>query len=358
MVSDLISPTSNTWKENVIKSVFDRNQANRILCVPLPNIALPDTVIWRGERTGEFSVKYGYKMLNDCIGDDPSRHLHSEQHVFFNKLCQANIPSIIKITVWRFAKNYLLCNGGPESVDHLVQQCEVSVQVFAALHINLPTRPLDQQWLEWLSHFSLSLSLSDCIILFIAIWAIWGLRNKIMHNNNRIDLPSLLTFIKSYARDYAAAQPSISPTISSLDERIVIRNHKGMLMVAATFPSSFISDHCVAEAKACEQAVDLTYELNFRRVIFEGDSPTVLRKPCSPAKDMSLISMIIKSVKTKTESFDKVTFQHRPRNCNKVAHLIAQLGHSSFDTFIWMEEAPPPIEELIKKDRWSTAPPI
>ncbi|KAK8672203.1 hypothetical protein V6N13_110576 [Hibiscus sabdariffa] len=257
-------------------------------------------------------------MLNGCIGDDPSRHLHSEQHVFFNRLWRANIPSKIKITVWRFTKNYiptlsnlsarninvnsscLLCNGGPKSVDHLVQQCEVSVQVFAALHINLPTRPLDQQWLEWLSHFALSLSLSDCIILFIAIWAIWGLRNKIMHNNDRIDLPSLLTFIKSYTRDYAATQPSIAPTISSPDERwhpppvnmlkvnftvvfdkaklsavsgIVIRNHEGMLMVAATFPSSFISDHCVAEAKACEQAIDLAYELNFRRVIFEGDSP-------------------------------------------------------------------------------------
>ncbi|KAK8511573.1 hypothetical protein V6N13_024203 [Hibiscus sabdariffa] len=183
MVSDFISPTSNTWKENVIKSVFDRHQANRILCVPLPKIALPDTVIWRGDSTGEFSVKSGYKMLNGCIGDDPSRHLHSEQHVFFNRLWQANIPSKIKITVWRFTKNYiltlsnlsarhinvnsscLLCNGGSKSVDHLVQQCEVSVQVFAALHINLPTCPPNQQWLEWLSHFALSLSLSGCIIL-------------------------------------------------------------------------------------------------------------------------------------------------------------------------------------------------
>ncbi|KAK9002549.1 hypothetical protein V6N11_025221 [Hibiscus sabdariffa] len=111
-------------------------------------------------------------------------------------------------------------------------------------------------------------------------------------------------------------------------------------------------------AKACEQAVDLAYELNFRRVILEGDSPTVLRKLCSPAKDMSLISMIIKSVKTKIESFKNVTFQHSPRICNKVAQRIAQLGRSSLETNIWMAEAPPMIDELIKNDRWWTAPSI
>ncbi|KAK8517307.1 hypothetical protein V6N13_092587 [Hibiscus sabdariffa] len=137
---------------------------------------------------------------------------------------------------------------------------------------------------------------------------------------------------------------------------IIIRNHEGMLMTVGTFLSSFISDPCVAEAKACEQAVDLAYELNFRRVVFEGDSPTVMRKLCSPANDMSLISMIIKNMKTKIESFDKVTFQHIPRNCNKVAHHIAQHERSSPDNNIWMEEAPPLIDELIKKDRRWNAP--
>ncbi|KAK8517306.1 hypothetical protein V6N12_032500 [Hibiscus sabdariffa] len=139
MVSNLISPTSNTWKENAIKSVFDPHQANRILCVPLPKIALSDTVIWRGDHTRELSVKFGYRMLNDCIGDDPSSHLHSDHQAFFNRLWQSNIPSKIKITIWRFAKNYIptlcnlstrhinvntsciLCKGGPKSVDHLVQ---------------------------------------------------------------------------------------------------------------------------------------------------------------------------------------------------------------------------------------------
>ncbi|KAL4269558.1 hypothetical protein GQ457_09G022270 [Hibiscus cannabinus] len=73
-----------------------------------------------------------------------------------------------------------------------------------------------------------------------------------MHNNDQFDLPYLLTFIKSYARDYESAQPSIVPTTSSPVEPFykvtlssisgfVTRNHEGMLMVVGESPNSFIS---------------------------------------------------------------------------------------------------------------------
>lgn len=56
MVSDLIDAQLREWKIELINSTLSRDNADRILKVPLVVEARDDMMVWRGEPFEEFSV--------------------------------------------------------------------------------------------------------------------------------------------------------------------------------------------------------------------------------------------------------------------------------------------------------------
>ncbi|MBA0648146.1 hypothetical protein Goklo_015920, partial [Gossypium klotzschianum] len=55
-VSDLIDQTTNGWKEGVLRTTFNEEEAERILCIPFPYAPQKDRLVWQGEASGEYSV--------------------------------------------------------------------------------------------------------------------------------------------------------------------------------------------------------------------------------------------------------------------------------------------------------------
>ncbi|MBA0670465.1 hypothetical protein Goklo_025098, partial [Gossypium klotzschianum] len=70
-------------------------------------------------------------------------------------------------------------------------------------------------------------------------------------------------------------------------------------MVACTYPHYGIVDAFVAEAQACEQAINFMVDLGFRLVQVEGDSLTVIKKLNSATPYKSILSSIIKYINKK-----------------------------------------------------------
>ncbi|KAL4352687.1 hypothetical protein GQ457_06G008940 [Hibiscus cannabinus] len=329
LVSDLVDPLLNTWKEDIVLSIFPPAIAQCILCVQLPISAKPDFIVWRGDNTGEYSVKSGYKMLVNSNQHvfQASQHVASTTRSFYDSLWNSAIPSKTKITVWRFARNFLptrsnlssrhlvndsscpFCSHSPETVQHLGFECNVTKQILAALHINIPVRDPNLEWLSWLDYCISFLSKSSAALLFITFWAIWGFRNRLVHENVLPALDSYVMFIQTYAAEYTTSQmvlnrpslPSPShwspPPGNLIKSGIVFRNNEGLLMAAAVFPHSYMPNSCVAEAQACLDAVSLAHELSFHNIIIEGDSLIVIKKLNSASTDRSLISMFISDVK-------------------------------------------------------------
>ncbi|MBA0790566.1 hypothetical protein Gohar_015205, partial [Gossypium harknessii] len=59
-VSDLIDGTSKKWKTEIIFSTFQVEIAQKILKIPLAETDSEDLRVWKGEATGEFSVRSAY----------------------------------------------------------------------------------------------------------------------------------------------------------------------------------------------------------------------------------------------------------------------------------------------------------
>ncbi|KAK5794825.1 hypothetical protein PVK06_036075 [Gossypium arboreum] len=55
-VNQLIDPVSYTWRKEVLSSLFDDDQMNCILSIPLASHRMHDMLVWKHEATGDYSV--------------------------------------------------------------------------------------------------------------------------------------------------------------------------------------------------------------------------------------------------------------------------------------------------------------
>ncbi|KAH1055992.1 hypothetical protein J1N35_034057 [Gossypium stocksii] len=69
LVSDLIDSSSKKWKTNLVHNTFQNRIAERILQTPLTETDHADSQVWKGEQSGEFSVRSAYKLLQDSTLD-------------------------------------------------------------------------------------------------------------------------------------------------------------------------------------------------------------------------------------------------------------------------------------------------
>ncbi|KAK5811180.1 hypothetical protein PVK06_026502 [Gossypium arboreum] len=66
MVSKLIDQNLREWKEDLITSIMYDEEATKVLNIHLSCHSHDDRKVRRGEATGEYTVRSGYKGNNMC----------------------------------------------------------------------------------------------------------------------------------------------------------------------------------------------------------------------------------------------------------------------------------------------------
>ncbi|KAK5833208.1 hypothetical protein PVK06_017025 [Gossypium arboreum] len=107
LIADLIEDTSKTWKIDLINSTFPKDVAQKILRIPLAETPHEDFQVWKGEQSGEFSVRSPYKLLQDAQLDLKFYLIQTDLKDFYNKLWNLQLPAKIAITTWRISWNYI-----------------------------------------------------------------------------------------------------------------------------------------------------------------------------------------------------------------------------------------------------------
>ncbi|KAH1075466.1 hypothetical protein J1N35_027794 [Gossypium stocksii] len=287
LVSDLINKESNTWKQDVLFSLFGEEQMNNILSILLVSSRPPDELVWRGDNTEEYTAKSGYKWL---ITEGSTRYNNDIHKNFYTKLWMLQIPSKLRILTWRINLKthnlvsnslYIVCQDEKESV-------------LRGLRVISPTCMREIGWKHWLATNFESQSTEACKLRSITFWAVWYNRNKLYHEGIREQ----------------ATTCSISGFIA--------RNDECLIMAAGTYPWENISDP---------------------EICVEGDALTIIRKLNSVEEDRSCISNLIKEIKRRSQTFRKLSFKHVPKGANKAAHAMAKEGRRQEGPRFWIEEA-------------------
>ncbi|KAK5845358.1 hypothetical protein PVK06_001531 [Gossypium arboreum] len=152
-VNQLIEPITNTWNEELIGSIADSDQFQRILAIPINIHGLEDMPVRKHKATGEFFVRSGYRVLitknnQNNIYNLPNTHFSTD---FYKMLWNLQIPSKVKIHVWRLSKNLVphlcnlaqktlvaevfcpFCKKESEDSDHLLWSCCILRQFWRGL---------------------------------------------------------------------------------------------------------------------------------------------------------------------------------------------------------------------------------
>ncbi|KAK9008338.1 hypothetical protein V6N11_075236 [Hibiscus sabdariffa] len=301
-------PDDDTLAE--LLELFSDEQATQILNMHIPHNDTPDMIVWKAGRSGEYSVRSGYRLLigaTEGFSSSPTNQRDIEAKSFFKSLWSLPLPPKIKIFFWRFSNNLIptlvnlsnqrmnvntscnFCNLEVESVEHLSHSCPFVQQILYSLGIEPPIFNQEQSWLEWLAGFFIKLSLLQRKLLTISYWAIWFMRNQKMHEDLQENVRQTVNFISLQLTEFEALGAKSNPHAmtsyrwspprpgiikvnfdASVDAAhnssvagIILRNSEGPVMAIDTFSFSFVPNAETAEAKAVLWMVKLIVLLIF-----------------------------------------------------------------------------------------------
>ncbi|KAK8546682.1 hypothetical protein V6N12_027456 [Hibiscus sabdariffa] len=369
-VADLIDHSSRRWKRDIIENLFDEDQASRICNNPLLIARLNDEIVWRYDGSGRYSVKSGYKLLRTDQDDEYMQN--SNPHMvtlsnFYARVWVVNLPSKIRITMWRIINNFVptfanmqrrrlnvinscpFCHSSGESIEHLMRDCCFTRQVLDKVGFHLSSNPVEVQWPYWLASFFSSLHDFQQRMLLIAYWVIWFTRNKVVHEGLIPSVIKCVSFIEASVRESDAL--FMSPHTLSVKAPEIWQAPGGMIMAACSTPHYHVVDAFVAEVLACLQAIVFAKELGFRRIVVEGDSLSVIKKVNCNIADKSIIALIIHDIKEVARNLESVSFCFARREANNAAHVLARDGRFNGAPMYWIEEAPVNVVLAAELDR-------
>ncbi|KAL4290639.1 hypothetical protein GQ457_14G002490 [Hibiscus cannabinus] len=328
VVSDLIDPGDRVWKHYVVSEFFDEEQTSRICSIPLSKTSCPDEIIWRFDGSGCYTAKSGYRLLmDDQCGN--SEGADSSLSRFYIALWRANVPSKIKITMWKIA------NG---TVAHLLRDCDFANQLVRSLGLPVSSRSVVESWQHWLASYFVRLSDYNRRLLMVTYWSIWFSRNKLVHDGIKTSVQDALSFITVFLREQ---------DIVGIPTRHV--GHPGSIhwkapplsVIKFNFDAAFNQQSrlSTSEAIAWKQAVQFAKELGFSNVVIEGDSLTVLKKIVLCVLDRSILAPIVFDIKELSLDFHSIIFSFVRRDANNAAHVLARECRSIQTPWYWIEEA-------------------
>ena len=107
-VDSLINVALSWWNINLIDLCFYPLEATLIKSLPLCSIPLPDTLVWRAEKSGCYLVKSGYKLLcNVPLSDSNRPQVSDSMKCLWKSIWKMKVPGKIKHFLWRACTNSL-----------------------------------------------------------------------------------------------------------------------------------------------------------------------------------------------------------------------------------------------------------
>jgi hypothetical protein len=200
---------------------------SRILQIPINNHGFSDFIAWHYTKHGQYAVRSGYHLQWRHQFGPRANQLalpgSSAINPVWKILWKLNVPSKVKIFMWRFLHGILplksilanrhignngsctICRLGAEDTNHLFFRCHVAQEVWTKLgiyHIIEDAMQYDREGSAVLEHL---LKREDLLapgydlinlkeIVSVACWYMWWMRRQRTHNE---DVPPLFKCIHS-----------------------------------------------------------------------------------------------------------------------------------------------------------------
>ncbi|KAA3476012.1 Ribonuclease H-like superfamily protein [Gossypium australe] len=368
LVVDLIDDENCEWKTGLVERTFTADTAEKVLQILLAQNSGADFQIWRGELSGDFSVRSAYKLLQNDRMVPSDLLLQTDIQKFYKKLWNLKLPSKLLITVWRASWNYLptfvnlrtkrivtssacpRCRDGEEDIDHVFRFCPITKEIWNLLELGWINNPNIQSFWEWITWVVGRSSLKQTRLFCSTIWLLWGARNRLVHEKKNETAEEISVGVKRYMAEIDGIQAEklslhrienrnqeeLPPETTiffdaAFDARskksmvgLVVTDRTGGIVKTLNISNSNVPTPFATEAFAGYHVVKLRRSMGFYTVRIKGDSRTVITKCQTNKEDKSVISAIIKDRQELSKQFLKIEFQFITRTQNQMAHRVAE----------------------------------
>jgi hypothetical protein len=109
-VSDLMDPATNSWNEDLVRSIFFESDAEHVLKIKIPRSMGEDYIAWNFEKSGHFSVKSAYKLAVEIQSKQYGAGMSSKpprERDMWNLIWKTNVPPKVRVFGWKLATNTL-----------------------------------------------------------------------------------------------------------------------------------------------------------------------------------------------------------------------------------------------------------
>ncbi|MBA0655204.1 hypothetical protein Goklo_007711, partial [Gossypium klotzschianum] len=309
--------------------------------------------------------------LLQSFENDPSAYaLQNNSRNFYRNLWLLNLPLKVKILVWKISWNYIPtrvnlncrrllnnvtcvgCGNAAESANHIFRECPVTRTVWEELLFPelLQVHHMDfVQWLTWVFEQN---STNRRRIFCCALWAIWGERNRRVHEKTNRSGKETAYFVKRYIselNEIGAKTPQVRlrgwewkyPLVQFVKVNfdaafdgnsrqsavgIVARDSDGNTLLSCTEIHHHVASAFAAEAIACRTATQIGRDMQWSNIIIEGDALSIIKKCKLKSHDKSRIGAYIQDIHQLLKNFGNYYFEYIPREANNLAHKLATVA--------------------------------
>lgn len=192
-VNSLLRMNSKEWDFNMVRDIFNQDDARKILKIPLSYSDQEDKWMWIEDGKGEYTVKSGYRVLSRGFSQRPGGFSDFK----WLRLWNLAVPPKMKNFMWRVMHDCLptlenlrkkcvdvlstcqVCRLSMESLDHILQGCPFANRCWSLCNLN-KVRSSGQSISEVIISAFDSLSLSELEIFCALMWSIWNHRNYVV----------------------------------------------------------------------------------------------------------------------------------------------------------------------------------
>uniref|UniRef100_A0A803NG12 Uncharacterized protein n=1 Tax=Cannabis sativa TaxID=3483 RepID=A0A803NG12_CANSA len=369
-VISLFHVHTRSWNDSLVRDMFNVRDSTLILSIPLSFYATNNHWAWIGEKTGHFSVKSAYKLLQT----QKSNRLRDNNFGFWRKLWHLKIPPKVKNFMWRAVSDVLptclqlvskgasvspmclVCHHTAETATHILLNCPFAL----ACRQNADLVPY-ANFVGTIEHFlhlvftGFNDDISCCVVMLC--WSLWKARNTLVWDKKASSPPQVVSSAWTILDHWLKAQDKMSllspsmldvgnnfehwtkpvdntikinvdgatfENVNAYGYSIVARDSEGNVIdfVAKYFHGSFSTE--VVEALGVKEALSWLKDKGWNMVEVETDSLLTVQSIFNQQHMTSVFGLIIYDCKSFLSSLPNVSLCFVKRSANKIAHYVAR----------------------------------
>jgi ribonuclease HI len=394
-VSELIKEDTGWWDSELLNRIFIPEEVDLIQAMPISSTNQDDILVWRGAKTGLFSVRSAYYIQLELEKRYTAASFNNTgTSKIWTSLWALKIPNVEKKIIWKACHDILptkanlckrkiiddplcpLCESETETVLHALWQCPAAVDAWSMGCTRLQKKSFNigKNFLQVVEEIFLQCDLEETKQFVGIARRLWLRRNEVVHGGRMMHPNDLVSQTKTAMVEFAEATDreakTIAPALGGHIERnikwqppdtgwakanwdaslakdkgwmgfgVVVRDEWGQIIAAQTKSERGCLEPTMAEARAALLAISLCKTRGLNRIIFEGDAQVVIKAIHSEEVDGSCLGVIVADIKSELQAFPQWRLAFVRREGNEMAHFLSREATKTLTDRSWLNEVP------------------